>query len=111
MTFKMFQLMNRCRSAEVFEKQHGVWTFDKYLLALAGETGEACNLAKKVLRGDFTLDQAREDLGRELADVICYADHVMSSLGLDTGETVLKKFREVSKRVGWAEELLDKDRA
>jgi hypothetical protein len=70
--------------------------------ALAGETGEACNLIKKLRRGD-AIDT--EDIGKELADVVIYADLLAARLGIDLGEAVVQKFNEVSDRYGYAGKL------
>ena len=70
------------------------------MLALTGEMGEAANLLKKMKRGDFTLDQIREDVGRELADVAIYLDLLADHLGIDLGAVTRSKFNEVSERIG-----------
>ena len=41
------------------------WTLADWSNAIAGETGEMCNLIKKIRRGD-TIDP--KDVGKELAD-------------------------------------------
>jgi len=48
------------------------WTVSHWVVALLGEFGEAANIYKKVFRGDFTLEEARPELAKELADVQCY---------------------------------------
>jgi NTP pyrophosphatase (non-canonical NTP hydrolase) len=79
------------------------WPIQNWALAIAGEAGELCNLVKKTLRGDFTVEEKRAEILAELADVMTYCDLAISSLSADTGETVVAKFREVSKRIGWAD--------
>ena len=76
------------------------WTLGEWMNAVAGEVGEAANLIKKVRRGDKTLDESREEIGKELADVVCYLDLVAFRAGIDLGEVVRKKFNEVSDRIG-----------
>ena len=102
MRFKDFQKINLARNqkAKAFRKCKK-WNMSDWTTSLAGEVGEFANIWKKVRRGDFTLDEKREELGKELADVITYADLMMTKLGLDTGKTVIAKFREVSQRIGW----------
>lgn len=41
---------------------------------------------------------------KELADVITYADALITHLGADTETVLLEKFDEVSKRVGFVRE-------
>lgn len=77
------------------------WALDQWTNALAGETGELCNLAKKVGRGlpnDPSEDDAREDLAFELADIVTYCDIIAHKLGVDLGEYVRQKFNIVSER-------------
>ena len=107
MTFKDFQKWNVKRCEEVFHKvpvnqvrsSEEIWTVEDWCLAIAGECGELCNLVKKIRRGDFTLTEKRRELAEEIADIITYCDLAMSSLGLDTGEEVIQKFRKVSQRM------------
>lgn len=52
-------------------------------LGLAGEVGEIANKVKKIIRGDVTLEQRRDDLKAELGDVMWYVAATASDLGLD----------------------------
>jgi NTP pyrophosphatase (non-canonical NTP hydrolase) len=99
-TFREFQALNQRRCEEAFPTCAD-WTLNDWAVALVGEAGELCNLLKKARRGDFTADDRRADLVSEVADVIIYADLLMSQLGVDTGAEVMWKFDEVSRRVGW----------
>jgi len=76
------------------------WTYAQWLNAATGELGELSNLIKKIDRGDFTVEELRDDLGREAADVVTYLDILMNRLGIDYGLAVRNKFNEVSDRVG-----------
>lgn len=78
------------------------WALSAWCNAVTGELGELANLIKKVERGDFTLDEAREALGKEAADVATYLDILAFRIGVDLGVEVAAKFNEVSKRVGAA---------
>jgi NTP pyrophosphatase (non-canonical NTP hydrolase) len=110
MTFEEFQKINATRCAEAFPMCDD-WSYNDWAVAIAGEVGEACNLLKKHRRGmasdeRFDLDgpfyeSARYELARELADVITYVDLLMTKLGMQTGEVVMDKFEEVSRRVGY----------
>jgi NTP pyrophosphatase (non-canonical NTP hydrolase) len=76
------------------------WCLAQWSNAVLGELGEAANLIKKVDRGDFTLDETRESIGKELADVQTYLDILAFRCGIDLGEATISKFNEVSDRVG-----------
>lgn len=94
------------------------WSVAEWTNALAGEAGEASNVAKKLLRFDQNLkgpngysnngdDRAAivEALGKELADVVIYADLVARRIGIDLGALVAAKFNETSEKYGFPERL------
>lgn len=76
------------------------WCLAQWCNAACGELGETANLIKKIERGDFTLQETREELGKEIADVITYLDILAFRAGIDLGEAVRRKFNEVSERIG-----------
>lgn len=99
-TFSEFQKANAERCSKAFHiDEH--WPIQNWALAIAGEAGELCNHIKKMLRGDFTLDEVRPEILKELADVIIYCDIAITELGGNTAEVVVSKFNEVSDRIGW----------
>lgn len=103
MTFEELQLANLDRDEEAFDGMMAEKDLCFFGTAIAGEVGEACNIIKKIERGDFTdseLTQAFVDLGKELADVVTYADIIASKIGRNLGTCVRDKFNEVSDRVG-----------
>ena len=73
------------------------WSPTDWGCALAGEVGELCNLLKKMRRGE---DIKVEDVGRELADVVIYADLLAARLGISLARAIPKKFNETSVKVG-----------
>lgn len=75
--------------------------------AAAGELGEACNIVKKVRRGDVTIAEVRGKLADELADVLTYLDIMATQCGIDLGRATIKKFNEISDRVGCKVKILD----
>src|SRR5438132_10255212 len=81
-TFADLKKKNRERCEEVFHFIDS-WSPTDWACALAGEVGEACNLIKKMRRGDPKI--TRIDVGEELADVVIYADLLAQRLGLDLG--------------------------
>lgn len=76
------------------------WSLPEWCNAVTGELGELANLLKKVQRGDFTLEEARPSIAKELADVVTYLDILAFRAGVDLGEATAEKWNEVSKRVG-----------
>lgn len=75
------------------------WSLNDWATAVTGELGELANLLKKVRRGDVSLDEAREEIGKELADVQIYLDILAFRCGVDLGQATVDKFNEVSRRV------------
>jgi NTP pyrophosphatase (non-canonical NTP hydrolase) len=73
------------------------WSPTDWACAVAGEVGEACNLIKKLRRGEDIPVQA---IAFELADAVGYIDLLAARLGIDLGEAVREKFNIVSERVG-----------
>ena len=73
----------------------GDWSEERWALAIAGETGEMCNLVKKSIRGD-KVDP--ELIGKEIADIVIYADMLAQKLGFTLSDLIVRKFNETSKR-------------
>ena len=76
------------------------WSLGEWMCATAGELGEAANIIKKIRRGDFSLEEARVDLGKELADTLCYLDILAFRAGINLSKAYREKFNAISLRVG-----------
>ncbi len=76
------------------------WCLAQWCNAVTGELGEAANIIKKIERGDMSLEEAREDLARELADVQTYLDLLAYRAGVNLGDATITKWNEVSHRIG-----------
>lgn len=102
MTFNQFQRLNAERCEAKFHKiGDEEWPIQNWAIAIAGESGELCNLIKKIIRGDFSLQSQRKEVLKELADIITYCDLAMTHLGANTEDELMDKFDEVSFRVGF----------
>ena len=101
LTFSTLRYASRNRVTHTEKFKHcRKWTPAQWLQALIGEIGEAANVLKKVDRGDMTMDDAREALAKEFADVQTYLDLLADKCGVDLGRATIDKFNEVSVRVG-----------
>ena len=85
------------------------WSVAEWGNATAGELGEACNVAKKMLRWDHNIrtelaEKSREeykaDLADEIADTLIYLDLWSASEGIDLAEAVRRKFNQKSDEIG-----------
>lgn len=108
LTFADLRAVNVARCEDVF---HAIkeWSPTDWACAMAGECGEACNEIKKLRRldgadSDFDTVEQRAELrlkiGKELADLVIYADLLAARLELDLGCEIVNKFNEVSERRG-----------
>lgn len=76
---------------------------------LAGETGEACNVIKKLERERMNMPGSRatrDQLAEELADVVICADLTAMDAGIDLDSAVRAKFNATSEKVGMKTRLV-----
>lgn len=76
---------------------------------LAGETGEACNIIKKLERERLGIGGSRatiEQLREEIADVVICADLIAMHYGFDLNEAVRDKWNASSKKLGFDMEFV-----
>jgi NTP pyrophosphatase (non-canonical NTP hydrolase) len=73
---------------------------------LGGEAGEACNVVKKIergqmgVRGGIDLEAGKAKLGDELADVVICAQNVALMAGVNLEEALRRKFNATSDKFG-----------
>lgn len=68
-------------------------------MGLAGEAGEILNKVKKVLRGDYDLNDAlRADLSAELGDVLWYVSQLAGELGVNLGDVAIDNLAKLADR-------------
>jgi len=101
----------RCTAPDGFNHPLASWSTAEWTNAVAGEVGEACNLAKKLIRHrdgvpgnkkaeDQDTDSLRRRIAEELADVVIYCDLAMASVGYDLATTVRDVFNRKSQELG-----------
>jgi len=71
-----------------------------FSLGLAGETGEFVDKVKKVWRdhGNVVSGEKREELVRELGDVLWYAAQISTELGVSMDEVAQKNIEKIFDR-------------
>ena len=75
---------------------------------LAGETGEACNIIKKLERERLGIKGSRatnKQLAEELADIIICVDLIAMHEGIDLEQAVRDKFNATSEKIGLKTQL------
>lgn len=113
-------IFNTEEFSRINEKRCNVWhtgpAWDEMDWAgcIAGEAGEAQGYGKKLrrlLQGMIQkqvieeAEQLLENYGKELADVVIYADLAATKAGFNLWDLVKKKFNETSERNGFKERL------
>jgi len=70
-------------------------------LGLTGEAGEISNKVKKIMRDKDGLidDETRDDIKKELGDVLWYVAAVASEFGLNMGDIAEKNYDKLKKRL------------
>ncbi len=101
LTFGYLRDANILRDKE-WDPEHKI-TAEFRSLELFGESGELCNIIKKLIREKLGLRGSRatqEDLENELSDVIICADLLALHYGIDLSQSVARKFNETSHKYG-----------
>lgn len=110
LTFAQLAEANARRCEDYFHPIKS-WNSLEWAGAMCGEAGEAANIAKKIKRIDTSAlaiqvrDQDRrrqllQDLGREVADTVIYADLLLQSEGMTLESFVVEAFNRKSEQIG-----------
>ncbi len=109
LTFSTLRNANVKRCETDWKHELKSWSVAEWANACAGEMGEACNVAKKMLRLDHGIrtelaEKSREgyleDLKLEIADTLIYLDLLAASEGIDLAEAVRLAFNNKSRDIG-----------
>jgi len=108
LTFKMLISKNIERCEKGFGHNQDSWSLLEWGGATAGEIGEACNIAKKIIRyrdnvkgnkASDNIENLKIKLGGEIADGIIYAFLWASAAGIDLEAAVRKAFNDKSDEI------------
>jgi len=109
LTLSELQKANIERCTAGFGHELDGWSVAEWGCAAVGELGEACNIAKKMLRlrdgikGNdprMTRSTLRADLAREMADTVIYLSLWAASQNIDLEEAVISAFNNKSIEIG-----------
>jgi NTP pyrophosphatase (non-canonical NTP hydrolase) len=110
MDFQTLRDFNLQRNNEGWKHRLNDWSVAEWGNATAGEVGEACNIAKKLLRlrqglignrPSATETSLRQELADEIADFVIYADLWAASEDISLEDAIRHKFNETSRRIGF----------
>ena len=68
------------------------------IVCMLGEFGEFSNLVKKVKRGDFFLDEIKEQMNEEFIDIFIYLVKIANQLNIDMEKEYLTKMKKNEKK-------------
>lgn len=119
LTFETFSEINLSRAKRWHQGDIANWSLSDWLMAMAGEAGEACNAGKKFRRIEEqisnmstdpdrqinTTDEALDKIAEELADTVIYCDLVAHRIGRSLVGAIIAKFNLVSERYQFPERL------
>ena len=92
LTFNRLAAANLLRCEEVF-RPIDTWSESEWMVAIAGEVGEAANLIKKRNRPEL-IDV--DEVVDELADAVIYIDLLCTRMGRSLEDGIRRKFEAVS---------------
>jgi NTP pyrophosphatase (non-canonical NTP hydrolase) len=107
----------RQANASRVEAWHGIndWSVMEWGCAMAGEAGEACNVAKKIKRVETGIFKRKDEdklplkekLAEECADTLIYLDLMCQRAGVDLAAATptRKKFNAISQEYGFPERI------
>jgi NTP pyrophosphatase (non-canonical NTP hydrolase) len=110
-----FQAANAARGRRWHHGDLGQWSLLEWCGAMAGEAGEACNVAKKLRRLDLELpnkeagltvndsEQLKEKLANEVGDTLIYGLLILSCLGVTASDVIARVFDRKSVEYGFPE--------
>lgn len=75
-------------------KDNNLELLEYLLICILGELGETSNLVKKIIRGDYKLDEIRDDLSEEIIDILIYVIKLIYQLDIDVEKEYYKKMEK-----------------
>lgn len=107
LTFELLREKNLERCEKGFKHTLDSWSVAEWGNATAGECGEACNVAKKILRfrdnvagNKKSKEEYVKELSHELAGTLIYLDLWAASQGINLAHAVIDEFNKKSDEIG-----------
>jgi|SRR5215471_17430192 len=106
LSFDLLRKVNVTRCKVGFGHTLESWSVAEWGNATAGECGEACNVAKKILRfrdgvkgNSKSKEDYIKDLATEIAGMVIYADLWAASQNIDLGNAIIEEFNRKSREI------------
>jgi NTP pyrophosphatase (non-canonical NTP hydrolase) len=64
------------------------------IVAMTGEIGELSNIVKKILRGDHSLEDSKEQIKDELVDIFIYLIKICNQMSINLEEVFFNKLEQ-----------------
>lgn len=108
LNFESLRRSNVLRCESGFKHSLDSWSVAEWGNAAAGECGEACNIAKKILRfrdgvagnNKKSPEEYKDDLASEIAGTLIYLDLWAASQGINLEDAVRTEFNKKSDEIG-----------
>ena len=68
------------------------------MISLFGEVGEAANIIKKIVRGDYSLEEKYPELSEEIIDIFIYLIKLSYQLDIDIEKEYMSKMAKNKER-------------
>ena len=68
------------------------------IVCLLGELGEFANIVKKIKRGDFSLNEKKNELKEEYIDIFIYLIKISNQLNIDIEKEYFTKMKKNEKK-------------
>ena len=78
--------------------ESNIHELEHLIVCLLGELGEFANILKKVSRGDFSLEEVKDDLDEELVDTFIYLIKISNQFNVNLEKGYLAKLEKNKKR-------------
>lgn len=114
LTFAALRAANVTRCEKWHPEGIGSWSPSDWLTAAMGELGELAGEVKMFNRErdglvgnktECSPQERQRRMAKEAADVVIYLDLFCAERGIDLGDAIVRKFNEVSERVGFPDRL------
>lgn len=78
--------------------EYNISSLEHLLVCALGELGETANIVKKISRGDYSLNEQRDNLEFEITDLFIYVLKLIYQLDIDIEKKYLEKMKINTER-------------